>query len=327
MTLFLLDLPQRRIPLEDLCFSFTSSQHTFTREILSEYHDTIQCFYEENRKHAPPRYDPNNNPILTLDSFSSIPQRKFSLGTAEFRDYFALRNLLYQNRDDKRLFQQFVPLSMIAVLETADHYLVIGHRGGNHLSHRYLFPAGFLPYHGDITPAYFRNICREEFLEEIGINFDDVSYIGLTGDTRDSFLDVCIFYGKTSLSRTQIQQAWETNGAKDEHSHLIYIPSFSESVLEFLSGNFTGEVNPFMNIHFKKGICISGPQEILGKSYQQIENGVGASAAYLSLYNSLTDIQSQLRHLVSLNILEGVVTKNINGGLSHLVSQEIPGYA
>ncbi|MEK6839711.1 MAG: hypothetical protein AABX72_02115, partial [Nanoarchaeota archaeon] len=277
-------------------------------------------FYEDHRKSTPLQYDPDSNPIFTLDSFCSSGKRTFSLGSVEFKDYFALRNLLYRTKEDGRLLRQFVPLSMTATLETADHFLVLGHRKGNHLSDRYLPPAGFLQYCSNITSDYFRQKCAEEFSEELGIDFNDVSYIGLTGDTRDSFLDTCTFYGQTSLTRAEVQKAWESRGAKDEHSHLIYIPSSLEAISAFLHGTFTGEVNPSMNIHFENGICISGPREILGKRYQQIENGVGAYAAFLSLSQPLAEVQSLLHSLASAGIIEGVVMKNINDEQPYLLS-------
>ncbi len=314
MTLFLLDLPRKPVDLEEICFSLDPSRKRLDARTHNTYPEEIKQFYDGYARNARPKHDPENNPILALERFSIRDgQRYFDLRCVEFKDYYALKKLLYQHRDeDKRLLEQFVALSMIAVLETSDDYLVFGHRGGEHLPNRYLPPAGFQECPGVITSDYFDEKCREEFREEVGIDFDgNISYIGLTGDTRDSFLDVCVFYGVTQLTREGVQKAWERDGSKTEHKHLIYVPSTPSDLTTFLRGRYSGVVNPFMDIVFEKGHCVRGPEEIKGRSYQQIENGVGALAAYLSLKVSPDDLHARLLRLPAINVIEGVVQKDL----------------
>ena len=314
MTLFLLDLPRKTVNLEELCFSLDPSRKRLDSRVHRAYRNEIKQFYEEYAKNARPKHDPENNPILALERFRiKDGRRSFGLRCAEFKDYYALKKLLYQHcDDDPLLMEQFVVLGMIAVLETSDNHLVLGHRCGEHLPNRYLPPAGFQECPGVITPGYFREKCGEEFREEVGIDFDgNISYIGLTGDTRDSFLDVSVFYGKTPLNCAEVQKAWELLGSKTEHKHLIYIPSTPSDLTTFLRGRYSGVVNPFMDIVFERGLCIHGPEEIKGRKYQQIENGVGALAAYLSLKVQPDDLRARLSRLPSLNVIEDVVEKDL----------------
>lgn len=314
MALFLLDLPRKTVDLEAICFSLDPSRQRLDARVHRTYPKEIVMFYEEHAKNARPKHDPENNPILALKEFRiDQGQRSFDLRCVEFNDYHALKKLLYQHRnDDPLLLQQFVVLSMIAVLETADDHLVLGHRGGEHLPNRYLPPAGFQECPGIITSEYFAEKCKEEFREEVGIDFDGkISYIGLTGDTRDSFLDVSVFYGRTPLNCAEVQKAWERNGSKTEHKHLIYIPSAPSDVTRFLRGRYSGVVNPFMDIVFEKGRCICGPEEVKGRDYQQIENGVGALAAYLSLKVQPDDLRARLSRLSPLDVIEDVVEKDL----------------
>ena len=315
MALYLLDLPRQCIPLEDLCFSLSHEREQLSQMVHQNYPREIEQFYEEYARQARPHYDPENNPILTIRGFNAEnPSRSFYLSCVEFKDYHALKKLLYQHRHtDDLLLQQFVPLSMIAVLETADHYLVLGHRGGDHLPNRYLSPAGFHECPKTISPQYFSDKCKEEFREEIGFDFGgDITYIGLPGDTRDSFLDVSIFHGLTHMTREDIQEAWEENGSKDEHKHLIYIPSDPPHIARFLQGGYTGIVNPFKDITFEDGCCVRGPPEIHGKNYQQIENGVGSLVAYLSLKLPSQGLDHILESLVQSKIIEGFTYRNLS---------------
>lgn len=316
MALFFLDLPRKTVDLEEICFSLDPSRKRLDARVQNDYPKEIKRFYDEHATNARATgHDPDHNPILALEEFRmNRGQRSFDLRCVEFRDYHALKKLLYQHRNgDPQLLEQFVALSMIAVLETSDDYLVLGHRGGEHLPNRYLPPAGFQECPGVITSDYFSEKCREEFREEVGIDFDgEISYIGLTGDTRDSFLDVIVFYGKTPLTREEVQHAWERDGSKTEHKHLIYIPSNPSEITTFLRGRCSGVVNPFMDIVFERGRCVRGPDEIRGRSYQQIENGVGALAAYLSLKVSSDDLHTRLLRLPALNVIEGVVEKDLS---------------
>ena len=315
MALFLLDLPRKSVDLEEICFSLDPSRKRLSSQIQRAYPEEIKQFYEEYAKNARPKHDPDNNPILALERFRiNDGRRLLGLRCVEFKEYHALKKLLYHHRNDNPLLlEQFVVLSMIAVLETSDNHLVLGHRGGEHLPNRYLPPAGFQECPGVITPGYFREKCREEFREEVGIDFDGkISYIGLTGDTRDSFLDVSVFYGMTPLSREDVQKSWERDGSKTEHTHLIYIPSTPSDITTFLRGRYSGVVNPFMDIVFEKGRCIRGPEEVKGCDYQQIENGVGSLAAYLSLKVQPDDLRARLLTLPALGVIEDVVEKDLS---------------
>ena len=319
MALFLFDLPRKEIQLNAVQLSPTGQIQTLDGAVRASYKNEIRHFQAEHAAHALQKgFDPEHNPIFTLESFDkSNGDRTFSLGSVEFRDYYALKKLLYQHPSDKQLLQQFVTLSMIVHLETADHYLVLGHRGGEHLPNRYLPPAGFHEYDSLLSQNYFRDKCIEEITEETGIPFaGQISYIGLTGDTRDSFLDVCVFLAKTEKTAAEVENCFQSSGAKDEHSHLIYLPSNAVAICSFLRGNYSGVLNPFQDIVFKNGSCVRGPAEIKNKQYKQIENGIGAFAAYLSLTMRPEQLQEALAQVVATGNLSGVVEKQLRRGIS-----------
>ncbi len=311
MAVILFDIPGKEISLEDICFTLESQEQTFTAGVKQKYNKKIQELHEENRRTTPPQFDADNSPMLAIDRFYiENEKRNFQLQRAEFRDYFALKHLIYENCTDKDLFQQFMLLSSINILETSDNYLVLGFREGEHLSGKYLPPAGFLPCPQAITPDYFAEKCREEFKEEVGIIYDDeVTYIGLTADTRDSFLAVGVFYGKTPQTHEEVHNAWDKSGARDEHSHLIYLPAATYHISTFIEGMGSGDLNLFDDIFFVGGTCISGPPEILGKKYQQIENGIGALIAYLALKLTPEQLDREIAHLTAVEATEIVYKK------------------
>lgn len=314
MTLFLLDLPRREISLPCMRFLQTSEKSTLSETILARYPGEIEQHQTEYRRNAIPQFDPDHNPIFTLQALNKENGfRTFTLGSVEFKDYHALKKLRYQHNSDKDLFRQFVPLSMIVHLLTSDNHLVLGHRGGEHLPNRYLSPAGFQECVQDVTPSYFQEKCSEELREEVGISLEqDVSYIGLTGDTRDSFLTVTIFLARTQKTIAEVEKAWDSSGNKEEHSHLIYLPATPQDICNFLQGTYSGIVNPFRDIVFDKGICQSGPKEILHRQYQQIENGIGSYLAYLSLSLSPERIAQEAKTLLASGTLEALVSKTLS---------------
>ncbi|HLD12125.1 MAG TPA: hypothetical protein VJB87_00860 [Candidatus Nanoarchaeia archaeon] len=282
MTAVIKSVFARGITLEDMTFHFTGEH------VSPDYKDVNPLrVAQEHAKTAALIKEKRiaDNPVLTLLSFDG---HNIYLGQSTFGEYRTYRELVLAG--DSPLQPSFDLCSLIIELVTADGQLVLGYRHGDHLSGRYLAPAGFNNFDATkdnlstdrAVKGYFERKVAKELGEEVGLRVGDwwngsehpIKMTGFGTDTRDSFLTVLNFSVRTKLTSEEVQDAWHQAGSHDEHPHIIFIPNVAESITCFLGGKYTGTVNSCRNISYSKGVCRTGPNHLVGSSYELIENGV-----------------------------------------------------
>ncbi len=226
--------------------------------------------------------------LLSLQGFSLEDNKRIlDVVDMKYSTYQALKERLNREKGHEHTLTRCVPL--IAFTETREGYFIFGHRAGNHMSDLYLPPAGFSNHEGKVPDNYFSALSVEEIQEELGIevNEKEVNYAGLSsGD--DSRNITVITHTILSYTRKEVEEAFtelkerlSKEGKRIEHKHLIYLQAYPVALSSFLSGDYTGSLNPIRDIYFEKGYCIRGPAEIKNKKYGQIGNGIAGFLAIL----------------------------------------------
>ncbi|MBI2498662.1 hypothetical protein HYV88_00295 [Candidatus Woesearchaeota archaeon] len=202
--------------------------------------------------------------------------------------------------------------NVVAVVETSDGKLVFGYRSGGSedFGGMYLPPAGFTDYRKDTDPNkgpvsedFFDRSTDKEIREEIGINTSSLrkQYLGFVGGVETRSVAI-VTYVKLNHTSEEVERAFQRlnrklkrNGRRIEHDHLIYVPF--EPWKHFISGRYTGVLNPFVPIAFEDGLFISGPKETIGKPYQQFGEGIGSVLNY-TRFRSTDSAEGDLKNRV-----------------------------
>ena len=186
--------------------------------------------------------------------------------------------------------------NVVAVVETSDGKLVFGYRSGGSedFGGMYLPPAGFTDYRKDTDPNkgpvsedFFDKLTDEEIGEEVGIDASNKkkNYLGFVGGLETRCADT-VTYVRLDQNSEQVEEAFQIlnnklreTGGRIEHDHLIYVPIdplHFKQLGGFLTGQYSGELNPFVPIAFEDGVFVSGPEKATGKPYQQLADGIGS---------------------------------------------------
>ncbi|MDO8628225.1 MAG: hypothetical protein Q7R56_00540, partial [Nanoarchaeota archaeon] len=254
--------------LDDINFDFTQERQEPDYASLD-----ARIVEEQKRKTAELVTDRkiDDNPLFTLLGFDG---NRVSLAYSTYGTYKTYKSLI---EDKTRLRPQstYDLCSLIIELITADNFLVLGYRKGEHLGGKYLAPAGFTNFDAkerlvegrkvleskerfDTTRgirSYFQGKTQKELREEVGLLLEDwsqpqkdkpkgcpIRVTGLGADTNDSFLTVLNLSVTTNLSRDEVQWAYENAGNPGEHPHLIYLPNDPDHIKQFILGKYSGEV-------------------------------------------------------------------------------------
>ena len=186
--------------------------------------------------------------------------------------------------------------NIVAVVETSDGKLVFGYRSGGSedFGGMYLPPAGFTdhrkntdPNKGPVNEDFFDRLTDEEIVEEVGIDPGNKkkNYLGFVGGLETRCADT-VTYVRLDQSSEQVEEAFQAlnkklreTGGRIEHDHLIYVPVdpwHFRQLGSFLTGQYSGILNPYVPIAFEDGVFVSGPEKATGKPYQQLADGIGS---------------------------------------------------
>lgn len=288
------DLPMRNVDVEH-----TPGVHSLDDECLGFNDEALRADIEDRKRKFNPANGQFDGRLLSLNDFDANGKRTLHVGDVMYSTYQALKSRFEKTPGQEHSLTRTVCL--IAFLETRDNAFVFGHRNSAHMGGKYLPPAGFSDHlpGSRVAKYYFEELSVEEIEEETGTHIDasKMRYAGLTsGD--DSRNTTVISLSPTLHSVSDVERIFNVNNAKIveskgriEHEHLLYVPSDLESVARFLSGKFTGVLNPVLGIEFKDGVCVRGPELIKGKPYEQIGNGVSGLLAIMKSRVSSTDYQ------------------------------------
>ncbi|MDO8555672.1 MAG: hypothetical protein Q7R96_00685 [Nanoarchaeota archaeon] len=247
----------------------------------------------------------NDNAVLVIRSFND---NNLDLAFSTFGEYKTYKELVMAGKTV--LDPSFDLCSLIIETITNDDHLVLGYRQGEHLSARYLAPAGFTNFDSKNVlktssgvQGYLEQKVAKELGEEVGLRlshwhdpFDDsIQVTGLGADTKDSFLTVLNLTTFVELDKEDTQLAWEQAGNEGEHPHLIYLPNNPKVIADFVRGTFTGNVGTAKKpIVYREGVCTEGPDYIKGKPYQLIENGIAGMLLAVRYHFGEDDYQEVL---------------------------------
>lgn len=279
------------IPSEELGIVHRVGETDLEKECLGLCDDQLKTDIERRRA----AYGSSDSGEFdgNLLSFDELERRQdgtriLTLHDMAFSTYQALRARLGREQGHEHTLTRLI--TMLSVVETSDSMFPMGHRSTNHMSGRYLPPAGFTNHSGLVDEGYFAHLAIQEIKEELGIvtNPGDVRYVGLTSgdDSRNTTVTLHVKL-KENMETVQgefaaLNHRLRSGGERDkvEHEHLIFVPNDLDSMAGFLSGRYTGVLNPMQGIEFREGLCVRGPEEILGRRYEQIGNGI---AGFLAL--------------------------------------------
>ncbi len=258
--------------------------------------------------------------ILRFESLEIMRDKKriLRLGDMKYSTYQSLKSRLDSEPDHQHTLTQAV--NIIVFVETVDGNLILGHRTGAHMGDKYLPPAGFSDHKGRIAPVFFTELSVLEVKEELGIRLSksQVMYAGLSaGD--DSRNTTVITYARSNFSSEEIEEHFQklnnellAKGKKLEHLHLIHVPTDLTSITSFLCNNYSGVLNPIRGIVFEEGTCVQGPEEIIGKRYSQIGNGIGGFLCLAYKIFSPEQYLILIRQIENSGIVEEVEHVDIN---------------
>ncbi|MFH1503233.1 MAG: hypothetical protein ABIE36_01090 [Candidatus Diapherotrites archaeon] len=309
------------IPSCELRINHSSRTRSLEEECLGLYDQTLSEDIRDRAasygNHESGQFD---GKLLCLRGFkvNQDNSRTLYLCDVNYSTYQALKARLDKEPEHKHTLTRTAPI--IGIAETSDGMLILGHRSTQHMPDRYLPPAGFTDHNGQIDETYFAHLAKEEIEEEVGVNVEpnSIRYIGLTAgdDSRNNTITLYTHlpFDMESVERTfsELNQKLVENREGIEHKHLIYLPSDLESVKHFLCGNYTGNLNPLRDIRFDQGICVSGPEEILGKQYKQIGNGMASLLCFIQNRVSHEAYSSLVQEIEASGIVEGVEHLDIN---------------
>lgn len=296
--------------LEDECLGFCDS----------EFRSAVAEKIKKINKPGSGQHDGN---LLCFNGFTinEDDTRTLELCDIDFSTFQTLYDRLNLEVGQEHTLTRTVP--MIGIAETSDGNFVLGHRNTEWLPDRYLPPAGFTDRKDRdevIGSKYFAWLTKKEVEEEIAVEIteDSVRYVGLTaGD--DSRNNTVILYTKLPTDTAETEDLFQRNnqrldekGGKIEHLHLLYLPNDLDSVTEFLCGRYSGNLNPINEINFDNGRCIRGPKEILGKSYKQIGNGIGAILSLMQQRITGTNYVNLVNDILDSGVVDGIEHMDIN---------------
>jgi hypothetical protein len=309
------------IAATDLEISHRQMMRPLEVECLGLYDDELRDDIERRRiaydKPGSGQYD---GTLLCFDGFSINGEgtRTLRLCDIKFSTYQALKTRLEREAGHEHTLTRLVP--MISFAETSDDRLVFGHRSTQHMPDRYLPPAGFSIHDGQIDNHYFAQLAKEEIGEEVGMEIDQesVRYVGLTSG-EDSRNNTVILHARLpcdieAVERRfqELNQSLRETGKQIEHKHLIYLPNDLDSVTQFLCGKYSGDLNPMQGINFLNGACIEGPDEIRGKQYMQIGNGMSAVLSLMKERVSAREYSGLVGQVEKSRVVDCIEHSDIN---------------
>lgn len=263
--------PSAPVPLENVVLEYSDVERRpdFSKASKDAF-DKVEAQVEEdiasgklvNRKNLHlDRFVCDGNKLVIVASY------------ARHASYVTYRNLLYKQaiplQPGFNLFSTIIPTI------TNDGWQVFGFRTGNHLSGRYLSPAGFCDFDTSPCPNYFAVHTAEETREELGVFRPGRShFVGISFDDSHSFLSCAVVHTALVHSREYVERMWTASGNK-EHDHLIYLKDDVAEFALFMCKKLEAIVNPEKEIFISNGkVNTSGSKKPI--DYNLIDNGISA---------------------------------------------------
>ena len=310
---------QIRLPMSAFRVIHDESKREDREEATGLWDKAFEALLDERRRQiaSDPRYFDGHLLSFAFLNNGDGPSRLMGVRDTRYSTHKTMEaRLLADPSSGNRLTRT---QNVVAFVETADGKIVLGYRSGSSedFGGMYLPPAGFSTHKGKVGEDYFGELSKEEIREEIGVDLKEgrMLYLGFVGGT-DTRCTSVLTYTKLNHTSEEVEKLFRASneklrsaGKRLEHDHLIYLPIGQSDVAAFLAGDYDGELNQYAHIAFENGVFAQGPELVLGKSYQQIGEGIGG---FINLMGILSgwDAANELER--------GVKESGIVGRISHI---------